>query len=82
MLLWSKRDRPCRTVSFCMSERTPHGMYFLYYRVGSSFGVGLEYASYHNKLCVALVSKWINHMLCGDVYLADVALISCDVLLE
>ncbi len=37
---------------------------------------------YHNKLCVALVTKGINHMLCGDVNLTYVVLVACDILLE
>ena len=37
---------------------------------------------YHNKLCVALMTKWIDNMLCRDINLADVALVACDVLLK
>ena len=42
----------------------------------------LQIAAYHNKLSVALVTKGIYHVLRGDVNLAYVVLVACDVLLK
>ena len=41
-----------------------------------------QIAAFHNKLCVALVTKRVYNMLCGDVNLAHVVLVACDILLK
>ena len=37
---------------------------------------------YHNKLCVAFVTKRVYNMFGGDVDFAHIVLVACDVLLE
>ena len=66
---------------WCQMKEPRMGHTLTYFPFGA-LSLVPQIAAFHNKLRVAFVTKGVYNMLGGDVDLAHVVLVACDVLLE